>query len=338
MSATSAEPVWEGHFVPEGELPSAALPEQLRAFERWQIARWPKLGEAIEALGRVKTREITVGDRRVVIQWNPGRATSSTAKVDPAAVSARPCFLCPANHPPEERGLPFGPDLVILPNPAPIIARHVVVAHRAHRPQDIGVGLAGLLDFALAAGSETTALYNGPRSGASAPDHLHLQGVASGVLPEEVFARTELAAGRIPGDRMARSDGFLAWSARDARREILGLFGRRDRVEEAVRTAIAELSTGPEEPQLNVIATVHGDRLLVLLFPRGAHRPAAFFSGDCLVSPGVIDMAGLVVTVREVDYQALDSAAVEGIFREVTLPRDRWTAWNDALVRRWSDG
>jgi hypothetical protein len=257
--------------------------------------------------------------------------------VEPA-VSARPCFLCPANHPAEERGLPFGPDLVVLPNPAPILARHVVVAHREHRPQDLGEGLGGLLDFALAAGPDTTALYNGPRSGASAPDHLHLQGVASNVLPEEQYARAALSEGRIPGALVAQTDGFLAWSAVGAGREILGLYGHRDRVEAAVRTAVAELSTGSDEPQLNVIATVHGTELLVLLFPRGAHRPACFFSGELLLSPGVIDMAGFLVTVREQDFERLDTATIEGIFREVTLPPERWKAWNDALVRRWRDG
>lgn len=332
---------WDGHVVSDAELPPARLPERIPAFLAWQRAGWPKLDEAIDTVGKVRVREIRVGDRRLLIQWNPGRAVSSTAKVDAATVSARPCFLCPANHPPEERGLAFGPDLVILPNPAPILDRHLVVAHRDHRPQDIVAGLGGLLDFAIAAGPTLTALYNGPRSGASAPDHLHLQGVAAGLLPEEVLAREALADGRVPGATIARHDGFLAWSAVGAGREILGLAGRRDRVEDAVRTAIAELVTGPDEPQLNVIATVLGKttgELLVLLFPRGAHRPACFFSGDCLVSPGVIDMAGIVVTVREQDFHALDGPAVEGIFREVTLPRERWVTWNDTLVRRWSDG
>jgi len=60
----------------------------------------------------------------------------------------------------------------------------------------------------------------------------------------------------------------------------------------------------------------------LLIFPRRKHRPDAFSrEGDArvVVSPGVIDMGGVLITPVEKDYERLDEAAIEGIYREVSL-------------------
>lgn len=313
------------------------LAEALPAFVRWQVGHWPRLAEARAALANVAVRTVRVGDRETRIQFNPARAVSTTAKVDAASIQARPCFLCPGNLPPEEHGLSFGARWVVLPNPAPILMDHLVIAHREHTPQVVKGSLDGLLDFAVDSGGAVTALYNGPKSGASAPDHLHLQAVQAGVLPEEQLVIAARERGEVPGERLGQGEGFVAWRARGAVREILGVAGTRKGVKTALREAIATL--GGDEPGLNLLARAHGDEVFALLFPRGKHRPDMFFAEgpeQRIVSPGVIDMAGIIVTVRASDYEALDGPTIEQIYREVTLPdADRWFG---QLAQRWSRG
>jgi Domain of unknown function (DUF4922) len=283
---------------------------------------------------------VAVTDRIIQVQFNPARAVSTTAKVDPASIQQRPCFLCPGNLPAEEHGLPFGADWVVLPNPAPILMDHLVVAHRQHIPQSVHVAFRALLEFAVASNGAVTALYNGPKSGASAPDHLHLQAVASGLLPEERRVVAARARGEVPGALIGRGEGFVAWRAEGAGREILGLAGTRDGVERALGEAITRL--GGDEPALNLLARTHGDgELVVLVFPRGAHRPAVFFAegpDQRIVSPGVIDMAGVIVTVRASDYDVLDGAQLAAIYGEVTLPREAADRWFGGLRAEWSHG
>lgn len=316
---------------------SGPLVEALPAFLRWQVARWPRLAEARAALANVSIRPLSVAERAIEMQFNPARAVSTTAKVDPASIQARPCFLCAANLPPEEHGLAFGAEWVVLPNPAPILMDHLVVAHRAHIPQAVAAALRPLLDFAAASGR--TALYNGPKCGASAPDHLHLQAVAVDLLPEERLVVEARTRGDVPGARLGAGDGFVAWRAVGAGREILGVAGTRAGVERALRDAIAAL--GGDEPPVNLLARAVGGELVALLFPRGAHRPRVFFADgpeQRVVSPGVIDMAGVIVTVRATDFEALDGPAVADIWREVTLPPERAAQWYEDLGRRWSVG
>jgi hypothetical protein len=188
--------------------------------------------------------------------------------------------------------------------------------------------LPALLDFAYDTG--LVALYNGPKSGASAPDHLHLQAVGRDQLPEEKLVRAALSRGEVPGDPVAPG----VWRAKGAGRVVVGFAGSRPGVERAVRAAVDGL--GSEEPPLNFLVFRH-DRhdAVVLLFPRGAHRPACFFAEgpeQRIVSPGIIDMGGVVVTVRQSDFEALDGAAIAQIYREVTLPEDRVGSWLSGLV------
>ena len=138
--------------------------------------------------------------------------------------------------------------------------------------------------------------------------------------------------------------GLTVWSAKGASRVVLGMYGRRDPVERELLAAIEALSEGGDpgvEPMLNLALTAREDRILALLFPRGAHRPKAYFAegaDQMLISPGVIDMAGALVTVREADYEALDAAKIAAIYGEVTLPAERQAAWLNTLSQRWNDG
>src|SRR5262245_8272477 len=107
-----------------------------KLFEQ-QIAAWPMLARGTEALHRAEVRTVEINSYRVVVRHLPHRVASTTARVDPDSVSKRPCFLCAANLPPEEKGLEFNPEFTIYCNPFPILDRHLTIVHREHRPQRI---------------------------------------------------------------------------------------------------------------------------------------------------------------------------------------------------------
>jgi len=317
----------------------------LRAFHAWQAQRWPLLAQAEAALAGVKTRELRVGDRPITVQWNPGRLRNTTARVDDRGVRQRPCFLCSVNMPAEEWGVPFGEDLVIIANPAPILPLHLVVAHRAHRPQRLAPLLDDAVALAMATAGTLCVFYNGPRCGASAPDHAHLQAVEAGQLPEERQITCRLAGcGRAPvGELLLQRKVLRVWRAVDAGRTLLVLHGLAPQVTAAIRDVVdalaADASDG-DEPPLNLLLGAEGVLLTAQLYSRGAHRPACFFAegaGQRLVSPGALDMAGLVVTVREQDFRALDDGAMTQIYRETSLPVADEQRLVARLRRSWSD-
>jgi hypothetical protein len=317
------------------------VPPGLAGFHAWQAERWPRLQVALEGLALVRTRPVDLPDRPATVQFNPGRTTSSTARVDASAVAARPCFLCPENLPEEERGLAFGADLVVLANPAPIGPLHFVVAQRAHRPQ----ALHPVLDDAVALAAafpEVAVFYNGPRCGASAPDHIHLQAIGRGMMPDEVRFSDALLRGRDPAPPLAGTETVRAWCDRRLR-ATLYLAGPPAGVAEGVRAAVsalAEVNDAEAEPMFNLVLAAVGSRLSALFYPRGAHRPACFFAEDperCLVSPGAVDMAGGVIAVREVDFERLDTGLLSAIFAETTLPPAIAEDLEVEFVQRFSD-
>lgn len=316
---------WEAHLVSPAEVVgdrAATIPfsELLTHFLEWQTPRWPLLAKMRGALAEVEQRTVQVGTRPLVIQFNPGRTVNSTAKVDAATIEQRPCFLCAGNLPAEEKGLAFGADYVILANPFPILPVHFVIAHREHRRQEAAVALPGLLEAAASADGALTVVYNGPTSGASAPDHLHLQAVGAGSLPEEIHALQAISSGTLPGEPLHEGPGVRVWSDDGSGRWIVGFVGDQRAVARAARAVIDALGSG-EEPPLNLVATaVRPGEVMLLLFPRAAHRPACYHASDPdrrVVSPGAIDMAGVIVTVRHEDYLRLRPEDVSQIFTEV---------------------
>lgn len=59
-----------------------------------------------------------------------------------------------------------------------------------------------------------------------------------------------------------------------------------------------------------------------MIFLRRKHRPDDYFAPGnkrIFVSPGAIDMAGVVITPLAMNYENLDSAAIGNIYREVSL-------------------
>jgi len=294
-----------------------------------QKKNWPALGEGYVALEKSLTKEIDGGNWRVQIQCNPRRIVSSGAKLDPEAIKRRPCFLCPENLPAAQEAILYRHDYNVLCNPAPIFPGHLTIAARRHTPQSLLENMDLLLLLAADFGPGTTVFYNGPRAGASAPDHLHFQVAPSGLMPIEKEA---LVQGR--GADKKCIDGVEIFRTKGLARGVLVLRGAGDSavikaVERILRILGNRINASADEPPLNIFCTRTEGVWQLLLFPRLKHRPDAFFregERQLVVSPGAADMGGVIVAPREKDFHALTAEKVADIYREV--------ACDEALVGR----
>jgi hypothetical protein len=300
-----------------------------------QRATWPLLAEGINTLGAIETKRVPVAESTVVVQHNPKRIRSTAAAVDKNAIEKRPCFLCAENLPAEEKGLAYGADLGIFCNPFPVLNKHLTIVHRRHVEQTIIGNFELLLGLAADIAPDYFALYNGPQCGASAPDHLHFQACSREVLPIEDDLREEITSDPAHCDvceAMPR-DQFELFTLAGCGRSVILLRGNN--AEEIARWfyRIVDELPRPEghiephiEPMMNIVCTFDRGTYTTFLFPRERHRPASFFAeGETrlIVSPGAIDMAGVIVTPRPEDFARLDGARVEAIFAEVSLGDER---------------
>lgn len=286
------------------------LPAALDELLAQQRATWPALREGEAALENAPMRPLAGGDASLIAQANLRRSTSTFARTDETSIAQRPCFLCEENLPDEERGVGFGP-LVALPNPFPAVRDHLTLAAREHVPQRIAGRIDLMHDVARALGDASFVLYNGPRCGASAPDHFHFQSGRLDAMP--VFAHSALAT--------ARGLSVLHAGARNA------FVARTESSSEATRLVaeclarIAVNQPDEDEPMVNILSTYRNGHHVTLLFPRTRHRPGDFFTAkDALaISPAALEMAGLVVVCDEAQYEQLTAPSVERIFAEVCV-------------------
>ncbi|HRS82611.1 MAG TPA: DUF4922 domain-containing protein [Smithellaceae bacterium] len=313
---------------PEGG--SQTLPALCRCLVESQKKSWPAYAAACRGLASVQTREVSLGGYRVTLQYNPARALSSGAAVDAESIRKRPCFLCAENRPEEQSGILYRNGFVILCNPAPIFTDHITVASLGHQPQEILPSLDSFLQVAADASSDYTVLYNGPACGASAPDHLHFQMIPARALPflneleKRSFPVAPFSVLHLPAKSFDR--GILLFKSDDA-----GLL-----TEHMTRffAAARKQTATQEEPLLNVFCAHGKHGWTITVFLRRKHRPDAYFARGnrrIFVSPGAIDMAGVVITPRLADFKRLDADAVRSIYREVSLEKDDLHAVIDAL-------
>ncbi|MBM4314005.1 MAG: DUF4922 domain-containing protein [Deltaproteobacteria bacterium] len=286
-----------------------------------QRRSWRGLADSYAALEASRVREIRGDNWAVKVQFNPRRIVSSGARLDPESIRKRPCFLCLPQLPPEQEAILYRDAFLVLCNPAPIFPGHLTIVHRRHLPQSILENLDALLGLAADFGPRRVLFYNGPRCGASAPDHLHFQAAPAGLVPVEAEVLE-------PRNRVGvrRRKGVSLWRTAGLGRGILVIEGSSAAsVASAFGEALAALDRlGPsdDEPMVNLLCTHTGSAWRLIVFPRRTLRPAAFYredEGRLLVSPGAADMCGMVITPLEKDFLALDRGRIEGIFREVAL-------------------
>ena len=298
-----------------------------------QKRSWQDLQEGYTALKNVKERTLPCRGFSVRLQYNPGRMKSSAAVVDKSDGNERPCFLCLDQLPDGQKGILYRREYLILCNPMPVFSSHFTVSHLDHCPQAIGEHIDTFTQLMTDLSFGWVVLYNGPKCGASAPDHFHFQIVPSGQMPVE---REILEEGRLT--QLKRIGGVSLCCARGLGREAVIFEGDDPMVlERAFKRfleALKKVLVIDEEPMMNIAGFRGERRWHLVVFPRKKHRPEAFFregNGRVLVSPGVIDMGGLLITPVERDFDRLDATTVEGIYSEVSLETEIVEKAIDAL-------
>lgn len=292
-------------------------PHQIDAFIASQIAEWPMAAGNFEALKNVKVKEVALPGWTVKVQFNPARIVSSSAKVDAKSLKERKCFLCAANRPEVQRGIDWGRYTVLI-NPFPIFPRHLTIPDTSHTDQLIDGRIADMMTLAAQLDGYTV-FYNGPRCGASAPDHMHFQAGNSDFLTiAPALEAAELKTVATDGDaNLAVVDTLpLKVFVIDAEDPDAG-----ERLFKRLYAAIP-VPDGEREPMMNLLcyATAAGVRLVVI--PRKRHRPSFYGTegeGTMLLSPASVDMGGVFITPLEKDFNALDADKILQVLDELCL-------------------
>jgi hypothetical protein len=297
------------------------------------MASWPALNRAYKNLQSARRREIVGNNFSFSVQFNPGRIASAEARIDQASLEKRPCFLCRHHLPQDQMAVLYRRSFVILCNPFPIFEPHFTIAHLDHRPQILEGSVSLFLQLARDFSPDFTVFYNGPRCGASAPDHLHFQGGPAGSIPIE----KEALMGQWALIKTIKDVSVFAF--RQPERQAILLEGEKRHALASVTSTILDilnrLAGGEEEAMVNIIASFRAGRWRVFIFPRSKHRPDAFFrKGDdrLAITPGAVEMGGLVITIHERDFRSLDHKQLVDIFTEVSAEGKIMKGVVDALL------
>lgn len=289
----------------------------LTDFFKEQLHQWKEVQIRFEELRNVRTHEVG----SMLAQYNPARMVSTGAKIDKATLAQRPCFLCDKNRPLEQIVLPFNEEFDILVNPFPILPTHFTIPARKHQPQAIAANYP-LLHQLLTVYPHLMVFYNGPKCGASAPDHLHFQAGTSGVLPlqqhwQQLYETSETLLKINDYERIVLVKDYVS--------PAIAIISKSLEHDEQMFRLVYDalpIKEGETEPMMNIVAWRANDTFISVVFPRYKHRPDCYFAEkeqQFLVSPGSLDMAGLMILPREVDFERITPTLAEHIMREVSL-------------------
>lgn len=290
-------------------------------FFNQQLDKWEQARNNYAQLESVKQKKLTLGSDVVKVQFNPSRIVSTGAKVDARTLAERPCFLCDKNRPKEQEKMHLSDKLSLLVNPFPIFRQHYTMVCNEHKPQRILDNYSELRN-ALVQHPDLMVFYNGPKSGASAPDHMHLQGAPNGeVVLQQEWGRISKTTRCI----VEREESFGIYRIVEYLYPAI-LIKSKDDVMDAELFGLVynalPLNEDEAEPQMNILAWMENDVMLSVIIPRSKHRPECYYAegeSQCLVSPGAVDMAGLIITPRQEDYEKLAAEKAIGILRECAL-------------------
>lgn len=282
-----------------------------------QLATWPDFAERVQQLNDMKKKEFNFSSFKIITQFNPARAVSSGAKVDKKSISARKCFLCSENRPECQKGIAINKDFTLLVNPFPILKGHLTIASNTHRDQKI---LSIFQDFLQIAKLIPTHLlfYNGPECGASAPDHAHFQAVTQGQMPfeDDVFTNTSKV--------IDEKNEYFIKSINDLGRTCIFIHAIDEHnAEVAFKKFYEKLDEkNGAEPKMNVFAQYKNNSFNIFIFPRKIHRPTQYFAEGndfMMISPGAIDMGGILVLPRAIDFERVNSDTILDVYKQVSL-------------------
>lgn len=287
-----------------------------------QLAQWPEAAKRFEALENVKTRKLDCG---ITLQHNPARIVSTAANVDKTSIEKRLCFLCAENRPVTQIKTDVLFDIEVLVNPFPILPGHLTLPLKGHTPQQIDALYWDMLTLARD-WQGMAVFYNGAKCGASAPDHAHLQAVKEVDIPlfGEWWNRIGEALETVKeygGATLCYSQSYIVPVFIIESSDISASIHLFDSLKAAL-----PISDDETEPRMNVITVYREDKgWITVVVPRASHRPASYFAdGEAqrLISPGLLDMVGVMIAPRPEDFEGITSDEARGILREVALDEE----------------
>jgi SpoIID/LytB domain protein len=324
----------------------------LNRFFNRQLEKWEDARNRYRDLHNVKTRVLTPDFHNyddasqtsegatsslmcMKVQFNPARMVSTGASIEKKDIAQRPCFLCEANRPKEQMKKTIDDKFVMLLNPFPILPEHFTIPSRCHQPQSIYDNY-GEIHRILSLYGELMVFYNGPKCGASAPDHLHLQAGTCGIIPLQS-----------DWQRLSRSLKPIITADDDSSISVIEdypcpAFLITSESEESDVRLFHKLyhalhrREDESEPMMNIVSWRDGNKYLSVVFPRRKHRPDCYMATDdtkMIISPGALDMSGLMITPRKDDFENITADIAVNILREVSVTSEEM----EAIINKLKD-
>jgi ATP adenylyltransferase/5',5'''-P-1,P-4-tetraphosphate phosphorylase II len=320
----------ESIFLKIDEL--SGLPLKAGQLFEQQLKDWKMASDGYQSLSSVQVKTFEFDNYSIEAHFNPGRIISSSAKVDAKSINERPCFLCPKNLPPEQKAVKVHQDYILLVNPFPIFNKHFTIPTTKHTPQQIKTEIENLLTISSLLGREYVVFYNGPKCGASAPDHMHFQAGDFGFMTIDADYAGLSKSNSVSVSKSSVSEtrlitgclrNFISIESSDMTTAVLEF----NRIYNSLVTTEQD-----EEPLINVVCSF--DKIWrLLIFPRVKHRPTYFFEeGDkkILISPAAVDMGGVLIFPREEDFEKITHELIVDVFKQVTFTDEQF----DLLLRK----
>lgn len=301
--------------------------ENLAALFKEQLSSWEQARDNYKALENVIVKEVSVGGFPFKVQFNPARIVSSSAKVDKKSIKERKCFLCSENRPQVQRGLDFvyekdreNPYTVLI-NPFPIFPKHLTIPMVAHKDQLIEGRMGAMLSLAKEL-QDFTLFYNGPKCGASAPDHFHFQAGNRGFLPMEQQISV------LDRESIFKRDHTSVWAVKTV---FNGLFAIESKEIDLANQlfekvfSVLPVKEGEPEPMVNILCWYNNGQYTILLYVRERHRPSHYFASghsNILLSPASVDLGGVFITPLEKDFNKLNDILIKEILDQICISKE----------------
>jgi len=306
-----------------------------------QQQTWKQLRDGYESLKQIKTKKFQFDGFIMKLQFNPGRYISTSAKVDAKSINERKCFLCPTNLPEEQKGILCENDYLILGNPFPIFPEHFTIPNINHIPQEIKNNFPLMLKLTKDLSKRYVVLYNGPKCGASAPDHFHFQAGTKNFMPiMDDFHQLKNEFGEL----LIENDDLIVYAIDDGIRRMISLESLNSEVLTEVFDKLYEIyssaSGNNEEPLLNIVSAYKEEfGWVVIVFLREKHRSSHYFAeGEekILLSAASIDLGGVCITPLEKDFERMTKEKLTEMLAEVALDQKKFVSVKQGIDKFYS--
>lgn len=320
----------------DDEFDSSDLPEKAERLFEDQLKNWKLASDGYNSLASAQVKHFEFDNFTIDAHFNPGRFISSSAKVDTKSIEARPCFLCINNLPAEQKAAKIINGYLLLVNPFPIFSIHFTIPSVNHVPQAIESEIGNMLIISSMLGKDYSVFYNGPRCGASAPDHLHFQAGNSGFMKiDNEYKNISKRYGKI----IFKDAEVITNAVTGCLRNFISLESNNiSRLTDEFKKIFNVLNKeqSDEEPMMNIICS-YNNSWRMLIFPRSKHRPSYFLEegeNKILISPAAVDLGGVLIFPREEDFNKITKELIIDIFKQVTISDDEFKYLLDKLKNR----